>query len=153
MPRNNQDPEVSQTKVHPVHNHWHSSNTPLLITIAVLLALILLGGAFAAGRRSSNYWNAGPMTMRDVRMHVGAPDFGLHRTGSFLNTSDRIVGVVTAVNGSHFTVASNGSTKDVQTNSSTSYSGGSKVAVNDTVAVFGANSNGQFTADAIVINP
>lgn len=69
------------------------------------------------------------------------------------NNENRLRGVVTGVNGDSFTLAGNGATNTVTTNSSTQYTNGSKVAVNDTVLVVGTTNNGTFTASRIVINP
>ncbi len=66
---------------------------------------------------------------------------------------NRIEGVVTAVNGSILTIAGNGATNDVTTNSSTRYIGSSQPKVDDTVVVDGTISGGTFTATQIVVNP
>lgn len=155
MPRNTEPKEANQekqTSVSTSHNYFSGNNTPLLITIAVLLALTLLGGAFALGHQT-NYSPHRPGLRMSGGMTGGMPEFGERRAGDALNSSTRLVGVVTQVNGSTFTVASNGATKDVQTNSSTQYQNGSAVKQNDSVVVFGSTNNNQFTADQVIINP
>ena len=85
--------------------------------------------------------------------------FMTHRMGwgdndSVLSSSqDRVSGTVTAVNGSTFTVAGNGSSYQVQTNSSTQYQNGNSVKVNDTVIALGTTNNGVLTATQVAINP
>lgn len=77
--------------------------------------------------------------------------------GRRLNSSDdntnRLSGVVTAVNGTTFTIGGHGATNSVVTNSTTQFTGGDKVAVNDSVLVSGVVANGTFTATRVIINP
>lgn len=69
-----------------------------------------------------------------------------------LSDSTFVHGVVTAVNGDSFTVAGNGTSKVVKTNSSTVYNNsGNKVAVNDTVSVMGTTNGETFTATRVYI--
>ena len=132
----------------------YGDHAPYLVVIAVLLGVILLGGAFAAGRNSTD-WAQRPkvFSTNGPKGIATQPEFGRHMVGDYLNSSDRVLGVVTNVGSNQFTVAGNGSTKDVLTNSSTQYSGGGSVKTNDTVIVFGTTTNNQFTADRVVINP
>jgi hypothetical protein len=69
------------------------------------------------------------------------------------DNENRLAGVVTAINGSSFTIAGGGSTNTVQANDSTQYTGADKVATNDSVVVVGTINNGTFTASQVVINP
>lgn len=123
----------------------------------IVLALVFLAGAAAANHRKGYavFRTGGPL---------GAPaeaGFGLrHRTmGAFdsnsvpVNGQSRLNGVVTSVNGNNFTVAGNGATTNVTTNSSTTYQDGNQVKQNDSVVVFGTTSNGTLTATRIIINP
>jgi len=64
----------------------------------------------------------------------------------------RLTGVVTQVNGGSFTIAGNGTTKSVTTNSTTTYDTTPKtVASNDSVIVTGTDTNGTFTAVSVRI--
>ena len=68
------------------------------------------------------------------------------------DSSTRVFGVVTAVDGSTLTVAGNGTTKKVVINDSTQYYGAAQpVKVNDSVTITGATSGDTFTAGRIVI--
>ena len=154
MPNTDKPTKDKETAPHNINHHdWSISNTPLLIVIAVMAALILLGGGFAIGNRSSSMNGPGPIFGQAGLFARKSGGMGAHRHGFLNNSSTRVSGVVTAVNGTHFTVASQGSTKDVETNSSTQYVDGSSVAVNDSVVASGTTTGSQFTADRVVINP
>lgn len=146
---NNLDKEEKPTQVKSYN--WHSHHGVAAAVVIVIVGLILLAGAFAAGAHARR-WDSRPALMGQKRV-IGARGFGSRFGGGTFNTTDQVSGVVTAVNGSTFTVASNGATKDVITNSSTQYEGGDSVKVNDSVLVQGSTSNNQFTADTVVINP
>lgn len=151
MPRNTgQKAQTAEVR----NYNWRSANTLVPAAIMALVAVILLAGAFALGHHAER-WDMRPAPLNHkMSAMLPPPSFGgQHRFGSLLNSDSRAAGVVTAVNGDKFTVASNGATKDVTTNSSTQYEGGDSVKVNDTVLVTGATSGGQFTADRILINP
>jgi hypothetical protein len=86
------------------------------------------------------------------------------RSGTFVGPASRAIqypadgstqvrGVVTAVNGNTLTVAGNGTTRSVTISSSTQYSGGLSVAVDDTIIATGSVSSTTFNATAIVVNP
>ena len=118
----------------------------LLALIAVLLILLLFRSWDGPARNVDN----GFSTKRISRMERGISA----EPRSFLgNSGNHIIGAVTAVDGSSFTVVGNGTSTKVDTNSSTKYWGGSSVQVNDTVGVLGTNNNGTITASEIVINP
>ena len=91
------------------------------------------GGGFGFGRRGS-----------------GAGGFG---GGTSPSGQTRVNGVVTAVSGSDFTIAGNGTTTNVTTDSSTQYQNGSTVKQNDSVLIFGTQSNGTIAASQIIVNP
>lgn len=80
-----------------------------------------------------------------------------HGGGDLINptdgtTSTRLTGVVTQASGDSFTIAGNGTTKTITTNSSTVYAPESqKAAVNDSVVVIGKDANGTFTASSVHI--
>ena len=144
--------KLEEEKQTPTLNTWAAPSAPLLITVIILLALVLLGGAFSLGRHE-NRMMPGQFSTQKAGLLGTRPEFGRHMTRDFLNNSNHVMGVVTQVNGDHFSVAGNGATKDVQTDSSTQYTGGSEVKVNDTVVIMGTTTNNQFTAERIVINP
>jgi hypothetical protein len=130
-------------------NH-HGWLTGLLIAIVVLLI-------FMAGMAVSNHRNGvvfGPS--KAIRTQAGG--FGPRHSGGFGgrtadNGQTRAAGVVTSVDGSSFTLAGNGSTTNVTTSGSTQYKDGNQVKQNDSVIVWGTESNGIISAAQIVINP
>lgn len=119
----------------------------------ILMVVFILGMSVNAHRRP--VYKQGMMT---AGLMAPGGERGIRTHGMFGDSIDatsgtRLHGVVTAVNGSTFTVAGNGATKEVSTNSSTQFSGGDQVKVNDSVLVAGTNNNGTFTATQVVINP
>lgn len=125
--------------------------------LGIFLVLVIIGfiasmAGFAHYVR--NHRNSGIVTPNGYGgfMERG---FGRHRMmgGAIYNSNQvAISGVVTNVNGSSFTLSGNGTTNSVQTNSSTQYSGASKVSVNDSVTVLGNTNNSTFTASQVYIN-
>lgn len=138
----------------PVYGYHHKKTwlVPVLIVVIVVLFIGMIA-SWAAYRH--NWYGPG---YKNVVVRSGGHmmmDEG-HRGGFWGGTysnQNRISGVVTSVNGSSFTVAGDGSTNTVQTNSSTQYQNGSSVKTNDSVVVFGTTNNGTFTASSVVINP
>lgn len=134
------------------HNGWLYGLGAMVVLIVVFLAGLGLG--------NHRWWN------RDVN---NAGIFGIRAEGlagphrfmmgggyAFNNNAGgqtRDSGVVTSVSGSGFTIAANGATTSVVTNSSTQYRGGNNVKQNDSVIVWGTESNGSLTATEVVINP
>ena len=120
----------------------------LIIIILLLVGMIAHGRADRLGRIDGKAFGGGFSTMR-------GPERGFIRTGGKIGGSNQaqLRGVVTAINGSTFTIAGDGATNDVTTNSSTQYQGGSQPKVNDSVLVSGTTNNGTFTATEVVINP
>lgn len=121
----------------------------------IVLLLVFMFGAAAERHHSSRQMVFGAAGFKTSfigpgRMHERS--FGIGGTQT-ANGEDRTTGVVTSVNGNNFTVAGNGATTNVTTNSSTQYRGGNQVKQNDTVIVRGTTSNGTITATEIVINP
>ncbi len=64
-----------------------------------------------------------------------------------------IQGVITAINGQTITIAGNGSTNNITINSSTQYTNGSSLKVNDTILVNAQFSSNQLTAQSVTLNP
>ena len=122
----------------------------------IIALLIFLAGIGVANHRQG-------MVFRSGNIISGPGDLGGFRKRGFmaggfgskatLNGESRARGVVTAVNGSSFTLAGNGATTNVTTNSSTQYRDGNTVKQNDTVVVLGTESNGSLTATQVTINP
>lgn len=123
--------------------------------LVVIAALVVLFIAFivgiAAGRwgRTGYYmdgYRTGGYMMGGHRFMAGDGMFGQ-------DYQTRVIGTVTAVNGSDFTVAGGGTTNSVKTDSSTQWEGGNSVKANDTVVAYGSVNNGTFTATLVQINP
>ncbi len=136
-----------------------TSNTRSVVIAAILAVIMLLigfGGGFLIGRHSvkktitqaaSRFGNQGTQDP----MGLGGR-FGAQRRGEALgNMGNRLNGVVTAVNGSSFTLAGQGTTKTIQTSGTTVYSGGSTVKVNDSVNVVYSGSGDTLTATRVTI--
>src|SRR5690349_19499667 len=96
--------------------------------LAAILAVVLIFLAGMAADRVNNPHR--PMMAKFAGGFSRFGGMGGRRGfgGGFSSNQNRISGVVTSVNGDNFTVAGNGSTNTVVTNSSTQYSNGSKVA-------------------------
>jgi hypothetical protein len=121
--------------------------------LSALLAILLVVVIFAAGMHAAHREDRpGFVVHRGFGMQQRLGDA---RPGFMDNAQaqNRLVGVVTAVNGSSLTVAGNGATSTVNTSSSTRYRNGNATKVNDTVMILGTNNNGTWTAEQIVINP
>jgi Domain of unknown function (DUF5666) len=147
---NNTDERVTQTTPKTVWSHG-----TILFVVAVIVAGLIFAGGMAAARHSSSdrvfNLNAGSG-------FTGMRGGGFGRTGNggimmSGNSQSNLRGVVTAVNGSDFTVAGNGATTQISTSSSTQYADGNQVKLNDSVVVSGTTSNGTLQASQIVINP
>ena len=145
MPKEVENPKETRAYSHPGYK-----------IAAAVVALILVFGVFvvgaiagrASGDRFMGWHNSitikpGPAMMQ--RRGVSQ--------GGLFSTTNHISGVVTAVNGDSLTVAGNGATNTVTTNSSTQYQGGGSVKINDTVIAFGSTSSNTFTATEVDINP
>jgi hypothetical protein len=120
----------------------------LIVIILLLIGMIAHGRTDRLSRIDGKGFGGGFSTMR-------GPERGFMRAGGKVGGSNQaqLRGVVTAVNGSTFTIAGGGATNDVTTNSSTQYQGGSQPKVNDSVLVSGTTNGGTFTATEVVINP
>ncbi len=134
-----------------------SSRLSLLPVLGLTALVLLLGVAFTAGswarhdsvafgqhgaQQFDRDFMAGPHGMMGAR--GGMQD----ETG--MDSTDRIAGVVTAVNGDTITVAGNGKTSKVTVTSTTTYGGAAKPAVvNDSILAFGTTSGDTFTATSV----
>ena len=121
----------------------------------IVLILVFIAGVSAADHRGANRAFPGAKVMA-LRGEFGVQKHGFGPFGGGMasnNGQTRTRGVVTSISGSSFTIAGNGSTTNVDTNSSTQYQNGNQVKQNDSVLVFGTNSKGTITATQIVINP
>ena len=145
-------------------NNWYSTNSggrglAYGAGAVIVLLIVFMLGAAAAGHhrvyRTGGFYGGGPGPVtvgmgRGERVFMHSGNFGGTVTD---NGQTRTTGVVTAVNGSSFTLAGNGATTNVTTNGSTQYQNGNTVKVNDTVMVVGTTSNNTLTATSVVINP
>jgi hypothetical protein len=146
-------PKTSQRSV------WRKlQQDPVAVLILVLIvAVVFVAGIFlghAANLRKTVHFSERGFTSiqssgSTTYIRQGFGQF----SGSNTTNQSRIQGVVTNVNGSTFTVAGDGTTNIVQTNSSTQYTGGTTVAINDTIVVLGTINNSTFTASNVDINP
>lgn len=134
-------------------NHgWPYGLLGVLIILVVFMAGMGVARHHQLERTGGFFGGPGPG-------RVGMHERGFRTTGggvgagTISNGQSRARGVVTSVNGSDFTLAGNGSTTNVTTNSSTQYQDGNQVKQNDTVIVFGTTANNTLTATNIVINP
>jgi hypothetical protein len=127
-----------------------------------LLALIAVVLIFMAGAGLADHHRGVVYRSGNIASGPGAPggfrEHGFMMGGGFggnvtVNGQSRDEGVVTSVSGNNFTLAGHGATANVTTNSSTQYQGGNTVKQNDTVVVYGTQSNGTLTATQVVINP
>lgn len=122
--------------------------------IALIVAAVVIFMLGVLVDHAVNYHNANRVF---VSSNVSMPRTGSFRgnyygSPSVSSNQVQISGVVTAVNGSTFTVAGNGTNNTVQTNSNTQYYNATKVSLNDSVAVVGTTNNGTFTASQVIIN-
>lgn len=151
--------QIKNEQKHPEYHYgyYHKSDwlLPVLIVIIIIFLAGLIGGMVAYHHERKN-----------AVIYSGSVGLGLRGSGGVFqrgrsfngyeivsNNRNSVSGVVTNVSSSSFTVAGNGSTQQVTTNSSTQYQGGNQVKVNDTIIAYGTTSNGTLTATQIVINP
>jgi hypothetical protein len=121
-----------------------------LAAIVIVVILFMLG-AFADHVVNFNRNHGTAVTTGFVGRGMGFERRGF--VGQAISTNQvEVSGVVTAVNGQSFTIAGNGTTNTVQTNSSTEFTGATKVNVNDSVVAVGTTNNSTFTASQVVVN-
>lgn len=132
--------------------HMHKGWLAALAALIVLFLVFMFG--IAAGRFS--YGGFGGRTHGFIGGAMVGHERRLGRMmadGAVTDSQDRVIGTVTAVNGSDLTVAAGGSSYTVQTSSSTQWQNGNTAKVNDTVVAYGTTNNGVLTATQVVINP
>ncbi len=161
MPTKEEKPQKAAPET--IQNRTFYKNNPVIVLLIVLVgALIFMAGLAVdrhqPGRVFSVSTGSKPMFMRQgsfsaVSGGAGGPMAVEHGMVNTSDSQDRLNGVVTAVNGTSFTVAGHGATNQVATSSSTQYTNGDQVKVNDSVIVSGTRSNGSLQASQIVINP
>jgi hypothetical protein len=146
---------------HRGYGYGYGHRRHKLLAIGLALLAIALGGLLftrlAFGHMEARFGGARTTINREVggggRGMMGGGMMGQRRAG--FGGGERqtaLIGVVTAVDGSKLTVAGNGATVVVQTDSNTSYVGAGSAKVNDTVRVIGTQSNGVWTATSIRVN-
>jgi len=149
----NNAPKKEQPKDDKDKSKYPSWGVGMAIAIIAIIVVALAGGALIDHAMNQNRFqirtvgNGGFITR--TNFSTGFASSGYVSSSNSANIS----GVVTAVNGTSFTVAGNGATNTVQTNSNTQYVNASKVAVNDSVVISGSINNGTFTASQVVVNP
>lgn len=134
-------------------DHRHDKRNALLVCAAAVLVLFGLGvGMLLHWNREVTLRQPVVGMMGDVRgSHMGI-NRGRETNPTDGTTVTRLSGVVTQVSSGTFTIAGNGTTKTITTNSDTVYSTTDKtVKVNDTVIITGTDSNNTFTATSVQI--
>lgn len=147
--KENEVKPIEEKKAQPSENHPESKRVWLPIGL-VIVGILLLGFAFAAGRHAAYYHTrfiSAASSLRGDRElspgQFGGMPGGMLGGGGYNSSSTtsntRVSGVVTAVDGSTLTVAGNGTTSKVSVSSNTTYVGSSEPAkVNDSIVAFGA---------------
>lgn len=139
----------------PAKDHHRDKRMAIIVSGAALLVLIglVVGVWMHAEHTQYRHPVIGMMGERGFKRDVvmgWQNDTTVNPTDG--STISRLTGVVTQVNGDSFTIAGNGTTKTIKTNSDTSYNtADKKVSVNDSVIVAGTDSNGTFTATTVNI--
>jgi hypothetical protein len=143
----------------------HSQKWVLWVVIIVVLVYLILvvGGIMifqAIGNHGQNALSnntttgqltRGPRYSNQQTFNVRSDNSDGLTTTSTNTTYTRTEGVVTAVNSGNIVVAGGGKTQTITTNSSTTYDGGTKPAVNDTVEVIGTESGTTITATEVAV--
>jgi len=149
---------TSNNKMKP--SRW----VPWVVIGAVVLTALIVVGALVAGRMLLNRYNNSMFVRGGTSVVVPHPRFGGERTFSVSQSSSdgltttttnttytQTQGVVTQVNSDNIIVAGGGKTQTIKTDSSTTYVGDTKPAVNDTVVVVGTKSGDTITATQIEV--
>jgi hypothetical protein len=157
-------PKTEDTSVSPIKDDTSPATTHNMNKVGI--TLVVIAGSlvvFMAGVAVERHATRGQVTTAKTGFLRGAQfgerlDGPMRRTGSPRGVApgrneNRLSGVVTSVDGSNFTLAGGGATNTIQTDNNTKYSGGDKVATNDSVTAIGTTNNGTFTASQIIINP
>ncbi len=141
----NEKPEPQKPEK-PVIVHKRGWAWPLAVVVIAIMAFMFAGMIFAF-----SWWNGGYGFNGTDRFDMMNGRYGMH---SWTTAGrDRLFGTVTSVSGDSFTVAGNGSSTTVKTDSSVQYTYGDQVKVNDSVLVYGTKDNGTLKASRIIINP
>ncbi len=150
-------PEVHKPGVRSIKNSW------IYALLGVLVIVVVFSAGVAAANHHNDYYRTGGFLggAYGTKIIGGGPGPGgmmverhiMFNGDTVSGAQGKTHGVVIKVNGSSFTLAGNGSTTNVTTDSSTQYHGGNTVKVNDSVIAFGTTTNGTLKATTIVINP
>ena len=164
-----QEPDKAEPVVTPVKTVKTWRQVPIWgwVVGAIVLFLAIVGMAAACFSVLNHGSNRLIMTSRSGMMQRGFNNgqgqfstgtgmrsgFGGRMMGGTgtIDSSTRVAGVITAVDGTTLTVAGDGTTTKVVVNDSTTYAGSSKpAAVNDTIVALGTKaSDGTFTATSV----
>lgn len=135
-------------------NDQNNSGSKSGLILAAILAIVVIFLLGALVDHTVNY-NRNHRAAVITAGFVGGGGMGFRQRefiGQAVTTNQiEVGGVVTAVNGQSFTLAGNGTTNTVQTNSSTQFVGASKVSVNDSVVAVGTTNNDTFMATQVVV--
>jgi hypothetical protein len=131
---------------------WHKRSSWLVPGLLIVIILLLIAGMSSGWNRHDRPAMVG---LRTGGAFIGHGEGGRFSTRGPIEGSNqsRLMGVVTSLNGTNFTIAGGGSTNDITTNSSTQYENASSVKVNDSVLILGTTTSGTFTASQVIINP
>ena len=127
----------------------------LILALAALVVVLLAAAVVTHHRRQVARWDRPLDGEQGMMTHRFGPG---HEFGSggmhFGGRGDiQLQGVVTKVEGDTVTVAGGGKTNTIKVSPNTRYSGGSNVAVNDTVIVRGPLDGNTLSATQILVNP
>ncbi len=161
--------EKNETTTEKVTSNGKSKMKPskwvpwVVIGAVVLSALIAVGGLIAV-RMLANRVNSAVSNRNGTSLVAPRPRFANERTYNVSQSSSdgltttttnttytQTQGVVTQVNSDNIVVAGGGKTQTITTNSSTTYVGDTKPAVNDTVVIVGTKSGDTITATQIEV--
>ncbi len=153
------DNKLAVPKAEASMQHDHK---PLALAGLLIVFLLLLGGAFMAGRHA--WRNDQIFETRHFSSMQFSPDSAWSYGDGFridvmrgqrsTASNTRVSGVVTAVDGNTITVAGDGTTSKVTVSSNTAYSGSSEPAkVNDTITAVGAkDGSGVLIASSVYLS-
>lgn len=135
------------------------SNKPWFIAafvIIVILIIALIGSMFKLHNVRQNYYNRGTtfINNRGDIPHVRSNFFfsSSDSSGTSSSSASVISGVVTKVSGDSFDVGGSGTKTTVKTNGDTTWNTtAKKVSVNDSVIVYGSESDNKITATSVQI--
>ena len=146
----NTESKTTETNTVTISRTWAYGLGGAFIILIALMVVVGVAGRHERvmqGMRPGGFHRGLSTGTRPRRFMMGGNGQGT------VNSANQVSGVVTAVNGSSFTLAGFGSTTNVTTDSSTQYQGGNTVKVNDTVVALGTTTGGTLTATEVSINP